>query len=201
MNLPTEDQCLQYFEDYVVPTNIYNHCLKVRDVAFFLAKELKEQGVDINLELVKCTALLHDLFKMVSLKSLEPTKHHSYIFSNEEREMWKKLREKYPQMYEGEVAHLVFKEQYPELAIALKNVSNPRLEKHTWEELVVHYADSRVFKENVVLVEDRLNYLKEAYPKAEGIWDGYYQKIKAKENKIFTNLNLTPNKLKEAITE
>jgi len=66
MNLPTKEQSLQYFEDYVVPRNIYRHCLVVREVANFLAKKLSESDVKINKELVDRVSLLHDLFKVVT---------------------------------------------------------------------------------------------------------------------------------------
>ncbi|MDP3640566.1 MAG: HD domain-containing protein, partial [Nanoarchaeota archaeon] len=66
MILPTEQQCLDYFDKYKVPKNIFRHCLKVREVAVFLAEEWEKQGRAVDKEFVTCLALLHDLFKAVT---------------------------------------------------------------------------------------------------------------------------------------
>ena len=197
MNLPTKEQSLQYFDDYVVPRNIYKHCLAVREVANFLAIKLSDNGVEINKELVDRAALLHDLFKVVTFKELKPNKFHQYQFNEREISMWKQLRDKYSEMYEGDVAYEIFHEPFPELAITLKNASNPRLEDYTWEELIVHYADWRVFKEEIVNLDSRLNYLQEMYPRTQDVWDVYVKKIKELEMKIFDKLNFVPIKLAE----
>lgn len=184
MKLPTEQQCLNWYEEFKVPINVREHCLKVRDLSLFIAKELKKQGVNLSQELVECTALLHDLFKVVSLKELTPTKHHSYTFSAEETAMWRFLREKYPGMYEGEVAYLFFNDEYPELAFALKNVSDTKVKDKSWEELVVHYADWRVFRNEIVSLNDRVSYLQEAYPRGMEFWETEMNIIRSYEQKI-----------------
>src|SRR3989338_4714643 len=99
--LPSEEQLLQYFEDYKVPRNILQHCLCVQKTALFLAKRLKLKHIPINVDLVLCAALLHDLFKAVAIDLTKQSKFHSYQPSAEELAMWKQLREKYPNMYEG----------------------------------------------------------------------------------------------------
>ncbi len=197
MNLPSEEQCFQYFEEYKVPQNIKEHCLKVKELANFLAKKLKEVGVEINLELVDRAAFLHDIFKVVVLKDIKPNKYHQHDFSAEQITMWKHLRKKYPHMYEGEVAYLVFKDDFPELALALKNGGNPRYENHSWEELVVHYADFRIFRGEVVPLKVREAYIQDFYPAKEGVWEAYFKKIKKEEEKIFNHLNFNPEELKE----
>ena len=197
MNLPTKEESLQYFDDYVVPRNIYRHCLAVREVANFLAKKLSEAGIEINLELVDRVALFHDLFKVVTFKDIKPNKYHKYEFNEQEIAMWKNLREKYPNMYEGDVAYEIFHEQYPKLAITLKRASNPRNEDPTWEELVVHYADWRVFKEEIITLNSRLEYLQEMYPRPQELWDKYIKKIRLMENKIFEKLTFNSDQLAE----
>ena len=201
MNLPTEQECLNYFKEYVVPRNIHEHCLKVHNVASFLAQELKKKGVDVNVDLVNCTALLHDLFKAVTFKELKPNRFHNYEFSKEEIAMWKLLREKYSGMYENEIAYLVFKDKYPELALAIKNSGDPEIKTHSWEELIVHYSDWRVFRGEVVLLDKRLAYLKENYSKDEKRWDNYIIKIKELEQKIFEKLDFSAAELVKEITK
>src|SRR3989344_7819875 len=159
MNLPTEQQCLKYFEEYTVPENILQHCLQVRNVSVFLAEQLKKAGIEVDLDLVNCLALLHDLFKLVSLKSLEPTKYYQNNFTAEQIEMWKKLRFEYPDMHENEIAFEVFKDEFPELALSIKNTSDPKVIDKTWEELIVNYSDWRVLQTRVVSLNQRATYL------------------------------------------
>ena len=111
--------------------------------------------------------------------------------------MWKKLREKYPNMYEGDVAYEVFHKEFPEMALTLKRASNPRNEDPTWEELIVHYADWRIFKEKIVTLNERLDYLQEVYPRKKELWDKYIGKIKTMENKIFEKLSFNADQLSE----
>lgn len=171
MNLPTEQQCLQYFEQYKVPMNIREHCLNVCVVAVFLAARLKEAGEPVNIELVKCTALLHDLFKMVMITSLKSDKYHQRVFSAEELAMRKQLRKQYPGLNEGEIAHLLFKDVYPELAVVIRNVGVPKKKDRTLEEAIVHYADWRVLRNKIVTLKERLDYLKEVYPREAKDWE------------------------------
>ncbi|MBI2667051.1 hypothetical protein HYX13_05555 [Candidatus Woesearchaeota archaeon] len=199
MNLPTEPECMDYFEQYVVPKNIFHHCLKVREVSFFLAQQLLQKKVQVNVHFVNCLALFHDMFKVVTLKELAPNKFHKYQFTEKEKEMWKKLREQYPNLYEGDVANLILKDKYPELAFSLTRVSNPHAENLSWEESIVHYADWRVFQEKIVPLQERLVYLRERYPRSDDAWMKYAQKIKEQEEKIFSRLSLTPEELAEKI--
>jgi len=199
MNLPTEEQCLNYFKQYVVPQNIFHHCLKVREISVFLAQQLEQKETPINVHFVNCLALFHDMFKIVTLKELLPNKFHQYVFSEAEKAMWKKLREQYPNMYEGEVASLILKEKYPELAFSLTRVGNPHAENVSWEERIVHYADWRVFQEKIVSFQERLAYLKERYPRKGTAWQEYAQKMKEQEEKIFSHLDFSPEELSEKI--
>lgn len=200
MNLPTEQQCLNFFKQYKVPQNILRHCQKVRQVAVFLAKKLREKGVALNVDLVDRTALLHDLLKMVSIKDPTANKYHQdYKLSAEELAMWKQLREKYKDMYEGQVAYEIFKDNYPELALTLKRASDPRNRTQTWEELVVHYADWRVFKDKVVSLQERLIYLREAYPREEAVWQEYSQFMFQQEQKLMKTIKMNPEELAKAV--
>ena len=195
--LPTEKQCLDYFKKYNVPNNIFEHCLNVRNVSLFIGGRLKENGVNINLDLVNCLALLHDLFKVVSLSELKPSKFHHYEYSEDEIEMWKQLRKKYLGMYEGEVAFEIFKDEFPEMALGLKRLSDPHIEDKTWEEFVVHYADWRVFKNKIVSIKERLDYAREVYPREKGAWEADEKIIRDFEGNILENVNINPYKLAE----
>lgn len=200
MNLPTEKQCLNYFDEFKVPLNIKNHCLKVREVAVFLVRKLKEAGQEVNIEFVERLALLHDLFKIVSLESLEPNKFHHYQHSKEEAAMWRFLKEKFPGMYEGEVACQIFKDDFPELALSLKAISNPRTKKN-FEEEIVHYADWRIFQNKVVSLSERLGYLKEIYPRRAGLWEKDEKIMLTFEEKLFSRLGFKAEELAVRMTK
>ncbi|MEK6940043.1 MAG: hypothetical protein AABX31_04915, partial [Nanoarchaeota archaeon] len=119
------------------------------------------------------------------------------VVTEEQATFWKEMQEKYKNHYEGELAYLIFKDKYPELALALRDVSSPRNQNPTWEELVVHYADWRVLREKIVLLGERLTYLKKRYPRSEEAWDGYERLITSQEQKIFSKLSFNPNQLAE----
>lgn len=194
-NLPTEQQCLDYFEEYKVPENIKQHCLNVRKVAVFLAKKVREKGIDVNVDFVDRLALLHDLFKMVSIKCLGPNKYHCYNFSDEEIAMRDKLQEKYPELHECDIAYETFKEEYSELAIALKNVSISSKKDKKWEEMIVHYADWRILQNKIVNLKERLDYLQELYPKGQEYWQVRIDHIKELEHNIMAIINIDPENL------
>ncbi|MEK6938560.1 MAG: HD domain-containing protein [Nanoarchaeota archaeon] len=199
MNLPSESQCLDWFEQFKVPKNIFEHCSKVREVANFLAQELKKSGINIDLELVDRSALLHDLFKVVSFKELVPNKYHGYIFSAEEISMWRFLREKFPNMHEGEASFIFFKEDYPELALGLKTICGTAERERTWEELIVYYADLRVFRNEIVSVAERTAYLQEIYPHGSEWWDNELVLIQEYEQKIIKTIGKNPESLSTEI--
>ena len=196
MKLPTEQQCQDYFKQYVVPPNIVEHCQKVREFYDLLAIKLEESGIPINREFVSRLSLMHDMFKMVAIDNLQPNKFHQQIFTDEEREMWKKLRQKYPGMYEGEVACEIFKDQFPELALAIKEYNKADKENHSWEELIVCYADCRTFRNQIVSLSERLAYLKEHYSGHDEKWDNRWIEIKKLEQKIVSIINLQPEEIK-----
>jgi len=202
MRLPTEQQCLDYFTDYKVPGNIFRHCCKVREVAVFLATRLQEKKVPINVEFVSCLAYFHDLCKMVVITDFGKNKFHKDAkITSEQKEFWEEMRKKYPQHYEGEVAYLIFKDAYPELASSLRYVSSSKNEDPTWEQLIVHYADLRVLQEKVVAASDRLAYLRQRYPHGDEVWDKHEQKIRQQEQKIFFPLSFDPDELGAKLEE
>ncbi len=195
MKLPTEQQCQELFRKYKVPPNIKQHCEKVRETAVFLAKKLKEAGENINLDFVSKLALLHDLFKMVALKSPTPNKHHPRTFTEEEVQMWKQLREKYPGMNEGDVAHIILKNDYPELASSLQIMGAVNPENLSKEELITHYVDGRIFRAKVVSLQERLNYTREFYPYIIESAEKDFKKMIDFEDKL-KKLNINPEQIK-----
>ncbi len=197
MKLPTSQQCLDLFEEYKVPKNIFAHCKKVQEVAVFLAQELNKAGENIDIELVSKIAILHDLFKAAALPELKPSKYHPYNHTAEEIAAIKKLKEKYPQKYENEIAYEELKDKYPEFALAVKHAGDPYYDQKSPEEMLVHYVDIRVLKENIVTLPERFLYLKEVYRKDEKYWASVNTKITGHEKRIFSKLSYSPEQLKQ----
>jgi hypothetical protein len=203
MKLPTQEQCLAYFDRYKVPKNIQAHCRIVQNTAVFLAQELnKEENNKINVELVRCLSIFHDLFKVVDIdyEGSNNNHLHNYQLTEEEYEMWKKLREKHNGMHETEVAFHVLKEDFPELAESIKG--RPLNEK-TQEQLLIHYCDWITLRDQIVSLKERLVYLLEAYP-IKMKQQQYIREIevmKQYEQKLFSRLTFQQEELKTKIEE
>lgn len=199
--LPTEQQCLDYFNKYKVPDNIFRHCCKVREVAVFLAQELQKK-VPIDVEFVSCLAYFHDLCKMIVIKDFGKNQFHKdAVITEEQKEFWQEMQKKYPDMYEGEVAHQLFKDTYPELAASLQQVSSSKNEEPSWEQLIVHYADLRVLRERVVTVSERFEYLHQRYPRPQEVWKKHQDRVRKEEQKIFAHLSFEPDQVADQVNK
>ena len=196
MKLPTQQQCLEYFDTYHVPKNIKTHCFAVQKYSLFFAKQLQKSGMKVDLDIVDRLALLHDLFKAVTLDLTKVDSFHQYKASPEELATWRELRKKYSGMHESEIAYEIFKGEFPEFAQALKNTSHPLREKTT-EELIVHYIDWRMLKDDLVSLDERFVYLLEKYPRFHKHYTESAKLIKAREKEMFSKLPFSPEELKE----
>lgn len=201
MKLPTPQQCLNYFTEYKVPNNIRQHCLKVQQVALFLAKKLQEAGMEINLELIRAGALLHDLFKVAAIKDPAPNQFHHQVFSTEELDMREQLRRKFPGQHECQIAYEIFKGEFPELALFLLHEGDPYLTDKTPEETLVNYVDNRIFKQQIVSLEERFAYFAKVYRSSPEFWKVALDKSKKMEQQIFSRINLNPEQLAEIIKQ
>jgi hypothetical protein len=204
IKIPTIQECEELFSKYLVPANIHDHCKKVRQVANFIAIKISNQNKNkstINLELVDRLSYLHDLFKMFSLKSLEPNEFYSQPYSKEQIELWKKFKEKYLNSHESQIAYEEFKEQFTRFAEQLRDYSDPKTNQTT-EQMIVCYADLRVKNNEVVSINKRFEYLKKRYKHVqEEKWPIYLEHSFEVENKIFNNMDFKPSQLKEKMLE
>lgn len=141
-DIPSRAECLALLSKYKVPKNIIRHCIKVNEIAMFLAQKIKARGEKVNLRLVDASSLLHDIDKAMDVER--------------EGRHGKMSRE------------ILEKEGYPEVAkIAEKHVQYMILEKgglSTLEEKIVFYADKRVSNDRIVSVKERFNHYRKNYP-------------------------------------
>lgn len=61
--LPTEEECYDLLNTNNTPVNVIEHCKQVAELSCWLGKQLCEAGCVLNLELLKVSALLHDIAK------------------------------------------------------------------------------------------------------------------------------------------
>ena len=207
MKYPSRLECFHMFEEYKVPKNIVMHCLKVRDVAVFLARKLKEKGINLDVELVDSLCLLHDMMKHVVLtkEKLEPNeKYKNEGLSEEQWKKWEELREKYPNMHEMEIIADILKEKYPEFSEYILKRSL-KLEEIPWEMRLEDYVDRRIFVDEFVDMKQRHIYIKETYGeilKKKGRNIDAEQKLDFEiEDAIFSHLDFGPDELNEKFKE
>ncbi len=59
----TENECYRLFNEYGTPDRVIAHCLEVARCAYLIARELNKNGYDLDIELIKSAALIHDLMR------------------------------------------------------------------------------------------------------------------------------------------
>ena len=61
---PSIDTCLSLLHLYQVPENVIQHSIAVCKEALFMALQLNEVGLNLNLDLIKSSSLLHDIARV-----------------------------------------------------------------------------------------------------------------------------------------
>lgn len=155
--------------------NIVIHSLQVCLAATFLVDQLRESGVKLDRELVQASALLHDITKTRSLKTGE-------IHALTGAELMDAMG--YPN-----VAYIVGHHVILDVTVA----SDAPVEVE-----IVNYADKRVLHDQVVSLQERMDYILVRYAKHLGDRDRVAQswsKTKALEKKLFVFLPFSPGDL------
>jgi len=175
MNIPDQTTCLSLMDRYGMLANIKNHSLMVRHVAVFLGRKLTEKGLDLNLQLIEASALLHDITKTISLKTKED---HAYT---------------------GGL--LLDKLGYNRVAFIVKQhvfLNNWDVNKSISEEHIVNYSDKRVMHDKIVTLQKRFDDLKIRYgntqEKLDRI-DKMFKKTIELEIEIFRLLPFEPGRI------
>ena len=160
--------------------NIKAHSIVVNKIASIIAQGLRDAGVDISLEKVTAGALMHDISKTLCLSSGDD--HEA------------KGKEICLQNNLGEIADIVGEH------VRLKNYS---LDQAIHEKEIVYYADKRVNHEEIVSLEERLEYLLIRYGKTKEYLRQAIKKnfklCKKVEKKLFVKLHFMPEDLARMI--
>ncbi len=172
--IPSAEECFKIWDKYEMPQNIKEHSLMVGEVAAFIARLGKSRGFNVNVDLIKAGALLHDLGKFYSLKY---GGSHSQIGA-----AWAMEETKNPAIAQCIIHHVFWPAE-----IDLKKFFAP---------LVVLYADKRVRHSKIVSLDERYEDILQRYgstPKRKELIMMSYNKVKKIEKRIFKELGVDLN--------
>lgn len=179
MKIPDKKECLKIINNNSMMTHIIRHSLMVRNVAGFLCSKLIKTFPELNLELAKSAALLHDITKTRSFKTGEK---HS--------ETGGKLIEDigFPEIGDIIRQH-VFLDNYNDVPPVT-------------EAEIINYSDKRVLHDKVASLDERLDYIHKKYVTDKKFikhFDFMKKKTYMLEKKMFTYLDFEPNDLQKMI--
>jgi len=179
MELPTKEHCYQLMCDMQMLDHIVIHSLQVCRVATFLTDVLNRERLNLNIELIRAAALLHDITKTRSFKTEED---HALTGGQYLCDLG------YP-----EVGNLVRQHVRLDQYATGKAVS---------EVEIINYADKRVLHDEIVSLEQRLNYILERYAKKQAHRERIHilwQNTKKLEKRIFSDLSCAPGDLMQLL--
>lgn len=62
--IPDREECLKLLSEYGTPYHVIRHCMAVCSVAVSIGERLNEKGYNINIELLRAAAMLHDIARV-----------------------------------------------------------------------------------------------------------------------------------------
>ena len=164
-----EAQLQQLITTYHVPLHIQKHMQKVTEVAVFIGEKINHRhSGKVDLELLRQSALLHDVLKLCDFKSLD-IEHFQQTITAEDIQFWTALMKSCSQIGHCEAAYNMLKDLGEDkLAVIIRKHSTETIitvegELKTWEEKILYYADKRVKHDKVVSLKERLADLRKRY--------------------------------------
>ena len=181
MNIPSSKECYELIREMGMMDHIVDHSEQVCRVAVCLADKLNHKGIDLNFELIRASALLHDITKTRSFRTKENHAETGGKFLQERGFI--------------EVGHVIA--QHVKLDTYVASSSPVEAE-------IVNYADKRVLHDQIVSLKDRMAYILERY--ADGMESrerilGLWAKSKDLEKRIFSYLPFFSDELKQVVVE
>jgi len=145
--IPSEARCVALWDRFNMPEHIRAHSAKVALVAVQVAEVGRAKGFDVDVELVRASALLHDLAKIYCIRH---GGNHSQLGG-----AWAMALTGNPLLAQGVVHHV-----YWPFEVDIRRFFAP---------LCVLYGDKRVAHDKIVSIEQRFGDLVERYGKTEEI--------------------------------
>lgn len=172
MQIPSEEECYRLIYEIRMMEHIAAHSVRVCQVALLLTDHLNASGYDLNRDLIRASALLHDITKT---RSFETGENHALTGC---------------QFLSGL--------GYAEVGDIVRQ--HVRLDVYDASEIpaeaeIVNYADKRVLHDQVASLQQRLAYIMEKY----GTRAEYHERIRYTwqktgelEKKLFSMLPFSP---------
>lgn len=179
MNLPADNECFRIIKEMEMLDHIIDHSVMVSNVAICLSREICKTFPRLNLDLIRKSALLHDI-----------TKTRSFTTGESHSETGGKLMTErgYPEIGNIIRQHVMLDTCRPDLP-----VSEPE---------IVNYSDKRVLHDQVVSLDQRLDYIQKKYgkrPEFSGLIQKMWDETLAQEIKLFKHLPFSPEDLLDQI--
>ena len=181
IRIPGEKACLALLARYETPPHIVRHSQMVWEVAKLVGKGLLKSDVQVDMELLRASSLLHDIGKYPCV--LDGTGYHDVRGEQILEEAG------FPEVARIVVQHVVLRGQ----------PDDPLGEEH-----VVFYADKRVVHDKVVSLDERFAYLHDTYGKTSGAVSrllGMKQDTIRLEKRIFLHLDFAPEDVRCLLKE
>jgi putative nucleotidyltransferase with HDIG domain len=158
--IPTVEQCYELMKQCYMPRHVIRHCEVTADFAVELAKKIAENGIEVDIDFVHRACLLHDIMRACDFHEPLDDMFDEPI-SKKDREKWQQLSQQCEGLRHEDAAYEFLKNQYPELALAIKKHAYKSLLEETAmpqtiEEKIVYYADKRIMHDKVVPLAERL---------------------------------------------
>lgn len=185
MRIPVTRKCQELFDSMHMPPHIQTHSRRVCEVALVLADGLHEAGIPLNRELIRASALLHDI-----------TKPRSFTTGENHAQTGGQYLSALGFFEVGEIVrqHVVL-DQWLSSA---EPVSACRDDQAPGEAEVVNYADKRVLHDQVVSLNERMAYILHRYartPERRQLMIQFWERAEQLENRIFGYLSFGPDHL------
>lgn len=180
MDTPTTSQCIALMDRVELPMHIREHSFRVAQVTLYLGRYLNRNSLHLNLEILRASALLHDIAKGICLES---GGNHAELGA-EMLAQWG-----YPQLAPIVAQHIVMDEGLVAAPIT--------------EAVVVNYADKRVKHCEIVGLESRFYDLVDRYAKTEAHEQALLAKLQLYrdlEQRLFAHVTIGPDDLKHSVS-
>lgn len=175
MQIPTREECDRLIREMAMLEHIVSHSRLVCRVALLLTDHLLARRSDLNRDLVRASALLHDITKT---RSFDTRENHAQTGESYLRDRG------YPEVGEIVGQHVCL-EGFSE--------GGPVTEAE-----IVNYADKRVLHDKVASLKDRMTYIEDRYCKTENHRRRFrtlWEETRVLERKIFSRLPFEPEDL------
>jgi uncharacterized protein len=178
MRIPSKEECFKLLCETDTMDHIAHHSFQVCRVAMCLTDHLRAKNFVLNRDMIEAAAILHDVTKTRSIKTGE---RHAETGSKLLNDLG------YP-----EVADLIRQH----VGLDVYGTALPT------EAEIVNYSDKRVLHENIVSLQERMNYILERYgttPESREYIAINWKKTEDLENKLFCDLPFLPQDIENQV--